>query len=79
MRSFARTLEMRARDNIASGMTHEEARSDAQKRFGNTTPSKEQTREIDIIGWMDNTARDLRYAGAVAVRGYSSQQSAATT
>jgi predicted permease len=55
-------LEMRAADNVAAGMPPEDARFDAQKRFGNTTLLKEDTRAIDIIGWLDEGARDIRYA-----------------
>ena len=55
-------VEMRAADNISSGMTPAEARYDAQRRFGNTTLMKEDTREMDIIGWLDTASRDLRYA-----------------
>src|SRR6266849_9479233 len=55
-------LEMRAADNAAAGMTPDEARYDAQRRFGNTTLLKEDTRKMDIIGWLDTAARDLRYA-----------------
>ena len=55
-------LEMRAADNLAAGMTPDEARYDAQKRFGNSTLLKEDTRDTDIIGWLDTAAGDLRYA-----------------
>jgi putative ABC transport system permease protein len=55
-------LEMRAADNAAAGMTPDEARYDAQRRFGNTTLLKEDLRAMDIIGWLDTAARDLRYA-----------------
>jgi len=55
-------LEMRAADNLAVGMSSEAARIDAQKRFGNTTLLKEDTRAVDIIGWLDECARDFRYA-----------------
>ncbi|HKV62011.1 MAG TPA: ABC transporter permease [Candidatus Acidoferrum sp.] len=55
-------LEMRAADNLASGMPSEQARYDAQKRFGNTTLLKEDTRKVDIIGWLDEAARDFRHA-----------------
>src|SRR5208282_4299216 len=36
-------LEMRAQDNLAAGMSPEEARYDAQRRFGNSTLVKEDT------------------------------------
>jgi hypothetical protein len=46
-------LEMRAADNAAAGMTPDEARYDAQRRFGNTMLMKEDTRKMDIVGWLD--------------------------
>src|SRR6266436_6876863 len=55
-------LEMRAADNLAAGMSAQDARYDAQKRFGNTTLLKEDTRDVDIIGWLDECARDCRFA-----------------
>jgi predicted permease len=55
-------LEMRAADNAAAGMSPEQARYEAQKRFGNTTLLKEDTREVDIVGWLDEAARDFRHA-----------------
>jgi predicted permease len=55
-------LEMRAADNRAAGMSPEEARREAQKRFGNTTLVKEEARNADIVGWLDEGARDFRYA-----------------
>lgn len=55
-------LEMRAADNIAAGMVPAEARYAAQKRFGNSTLLKEDTRDTDIIRWLDTAAGDLRYA-----------------
>ena len=55
-------LEMRVADNLAAGMPPEQARYDAQKRFGNTTLLKQDTREVDIVRWLDETARDVRHA-----------------
>jgi predicted permease len=55
-------IEMRTRDNIAEGMTPEEARRDAQQRFGNSTLMKEDTRAMDIVGWLETTGQNLRYA-----------------
>src|SRR5262245_50942282 len=54
-------LEMRAADNVAAGMSASEARYDAQRRFGNTTLLKQDTREADIVGWLDAAVRDFRY------------------
>src|SRR5437667_4925128 len=55
-------IEMRAADNLAAGMSPEAARYEAQKRFGNTALLKEDTRNTDIVGWVDVAARDFRYA-----------------
>jgi predicted permease len=60
-------VEMRTQHNIAAGMMPDEARYDAQRRFGNSTLLKEDTRAMDIIGWLDTAARDLRY-GARTLR-----------
>jgi len=43
-------IEMRTEDNLAVGMSPEEARYDAQRRFGNLTLLKEETRAVDIVG-----------------------------
>lgn len=55
-------IEMRAQDNIASGMSAEEARFLAHRQFGNATLVKESAREIDIVRWMETAGQNLRYA-----------------
>jgi predicted permease len=55
-------LEMRTRDNLAAGMAREAARYDARRRFGNTALMKEDTRAMDIVGWMETLGQNLRYA-----------------
>jgi predicted permease len=59
---FRTHLEMRATDNLVAGMSPEEARHDAQRRFGNSTLVKENARASDSIVWLDTLAGDLRYA-----------------
>ena len=59
---FRSHLEMLAADNLAAGMTPEQAGRDARRRFGNVTALKEDTRALDIIGWLDTAARDVQYA-----------------
>ncbi|HEY2461434.1 MAG TPA: ABC transporter permease [Candidatus Acidoferrum sp.] len=61
-------LEMRAQDNVAAGMSPQEARYDAQRRFGNSTLLKEDTRAMDIVGWIETTGQDLRYAARMLRR-----------
>src|SRR5580692_3665131 len=61
-------IEMRARDNRAAGMSPEEARYDAQRRFGNSSLVKEDTRAMDIVGWIETTGQNLRYAARMLWR-----------
>ena len=61
-------LEMRARDNLASGMAPEEARYEAHRRFGNSTLMKEDTRSMDILGWLEITGQNLRFAARMLRR-----------
>jgi putative ABC transport system permease protein len=61
-------IEMRTQDNLASGMTPDESSYDARRRFGNSTLMKEDTRAMDIIGWMETTGQNLRYAARMLRR-----------
>jgi predicted permease len=61
-------IAMRTRDNFASGMTEEDARRDARRRFGNSTLVKEDTRAMDIVGWLETVGQDLRYAARMLRR-----------
>jgi putative ABC transport system permease protein len=54
-------LEMRAADNEDRGMSAEEARADAVRRFGNVTLLKEETRSFDIAAWLESLWQDVRY------------------
>ena|SRR5258708_5947465 len=55
-------IDMRTADNITDGMSPQEARYDARRRFGNSTLMKEDTRAMDIVGWLETSTRNLRYA-----------------
>ncbi|HYL65279.1 MAG TPA: ABC transporter permease [Candidatus Methylomirabilis sp.] len=55
-------LEREAEDNIARGMTPEEARYAALRKFGNVTRVKEEAREVWSIVWLEQLWQDLRYA-----------------
>ncbi|HEV2915141.1 MAG TPA: ABC transporter permease [Pyrinomonadaceae bacterium] len=54
-------LEMRAEDNMANGMTADEAMRDAQRRFGRRSRVKEICHEIRGVGFMETLWQDLRY------------------
>jgi hypothetical protein len=68
-------LEMRTRDNLAAGMPPDEARCDAQRRFGNSTLLKEDTRATDIVGWLETAAQNLRYGARMPRRNLASLSS----
>jgi len=55
-------VEMRIADNIAAGMSPEEARHDALIRFGNRTVMRERMTAMDAATALDGFGRDLRYA-----------------
>jgi predicted permease len=59
-------LELATADSIARGMTPEEARLDAVRRFGGITQTRETFREARGFAALDALAQDLRYA----IRGY---------
>src|SRR5258707_5071921 len=55
-------LEMRATELEASGMTPEEARREAHRRFGNRTSERELTRDADRVLWVEHCFRDVRFS-----------------
>jgi putative ABC transport system permease protein len=60
-------IDMRAEENVRSGMSPEEARRDAERRFGRLTRVKEQGYEVRGGRWLESLWRDCRY-GARALR-----------
>ena len=55
-------IEIETQDNIARGMSPEEARRAAFLKFGNVTKVKEQTREVWSLVWLEQLLQDLRFA-----------------
>src|SRR5437763_720799 len=55
-------LEQQIAENIASGMSREEARYAAMRVFGNPTVLKEETRDAWGWIWLEESTRDLKYA-----------------
>jgi hypothetical protein len=53
---------MRAADNVAEGMTREEALRAARLRFGNPVVVKERVQAADVALGIDSLFADLRYA-----------------
>jgi predicted permease len=53
-------IERETEDNIARGMTPEEARYAAYRKFGNVTRIKEETREVLSLVWLEQLLQDIR-------------------
>jgi predicted permease len=61
-------LDSRLRDNIAAGMSPDEARRDALRRFGNRVSLRDETRDTEIVVALETMAQDLRFAARSLVR-----------
>ncbi|MFY9746974.1 MAG: ABC transporter permease [Acidobacteriaceae bacterium] len=59
---FQAHIDLRALDNIAAGMSPENARRDARLRFGNPIAQRERTLASDAALTLDSLGRDIRYA-----------------
>ena len=55
-------IEMETQDNIERGMSPEEARYAALRKFGNVTRVKEETRDVWSFAWLEQLWQDMRYA-----------------
>jgi predicted permease len=54
-------IEMETQDNIGRGLSPEDARAAAMRKFGNVTRVKEETREVWSLVWLDRLGQDLRF------------------
>ncbi|MGO9271861.1 MAG: ADOP family duplicated permease [Terriglobia bacterium] len=54
-------LERETQDNLERGMTPEEARYEALRKFGNVTRVMEDTREVWGVVWLQQLLQDVRY------------------
>src|SRR5438477_7446212 len=55
-------IEARTDEYVRAGMSREEARRAALKRFGNHTLAQERTQDADMFRWIDDLRRDSSYA-----------------
>jgi predicted permease len=55
-------LEMKVKENLAAGMSPEEARCDALRRFGNRTLAYQDSQEVWMFRSFETVLQDLRYA-----------------
>jgi len=61
-------LEMAELDGMAAGLSAEEARREARRRFGGIEHMKEDHRDQRSVRWMENLLRDVRYGMASLAR-----------
>jgi predicted permease len=61
-------LEQQIAENLAAGMSAEEARYAAMRSFGNTTLVREQARETWNWAGLESVLRDVRYAARALAR-----------
>jgi hypothetical protein len=55
-------MDARIADNLAAGITPEDARRDAARRFGGQLLALEKSRDADIVVWIETIGQDVRYA-----------------
>src|SRR6187455_1079476 len=55
-------IERQTAENLARGMTPDEARRQARLALGNTALIEEDTRAVWVSRWLEDLRRDLRYA-----------------
>jgi hypothetical protein len=55
-------LQMEIDENLQDGMTPEQARYAAQRKFGNAVLYKELTEDVWRLAWLDSLLRDIGYA-----------------
>src|SRR5687768_14569863 len=67
-RELASYLEEEIADNVALGMTPEEARIAAHRRLGNATRIREEIYEMNTIGFLETIWQDFRYGARVLRR-----------
>jgi predicted permease len=55
-------IERETQDNIDRGMSPDDARYAALRKFGNVTRVQEETREVWNLAWLEQLLQDARYA-----------------
>jgi putative ABC transport system permease protein len=61
-RDIREHIQTETQDNIERGMSPEEARYAAMRKFGNVTRVKEETREVWSFVWLEQLLQDVRFA-----------------
>ena len=61
-REMAFHVSEKADELEARGMSRADAEREARKRFGHRGTMRENTRDADVLGWLESFAADVRYA-----------------
>jgi predicted permease len=61
-------IEIEIEENISRGMSPDEARSAAYRKFGSAMQLREDVYTMNSVGFLDTLARDLRYAVRTLLR-----------
>jgi putative ABC transport system permease protein len=54
-------IEIETQDNVGRGMSPEEARYAAMRKFGNAAKIKDQTYEVWSVTWLERLLQDVRF------------------
>src|SRR2546423_1642139 len=61
-------IEMRAEWLVATGLSPDEARHEAIRRFGNRTHMQEEARDQEVLPWLESLTQDARYGARLLRR-----------
>jgi putative ABC transport system permease protein len=61
-------LDRETQQNIALGMSPQQARQAAQRKFGSVTLTKEQTRAVWVPIWLEQVMQDVRYGARALLK-----------
>src|SRR5215831_8798571 len=64
-------LEQQIAENLAAGMSPQQARYAAMRTFGNPTFLKEETRDAWGCAWLEQIGQDIRYGFRLLMRNRS--------
>src|SRR5262249_22907987 len=67
-REIAAHLQMLEEDLLRRGMSRDEARAEAHRRFGSTALTADQHRDARAFAWIDDLRWDVRYSARLLMR-----------
>jgi len=68
-------IALETQDNLDRGMSPEEARYAARRKFGNIDRVREETWEVWSVVWLEHLFQDIRYAIRILRKSPASPQS----